>query len=64
MTVTTYQKTIIPQGLLGQQYAEYLECHLRDNGTFISRNEDTQAIVIEHVYHCIIEDITDGKIST
>lgn len=46
MTITRFEKTLIPQTLEGQKFADEYEKTLREQGNFIGRVEDTQAIVI------------------
>lgn len=46
MTITRFEKTLIPQTLEGQKFADEYEKTLREQGLFIGRIEDMQAIVI------------------
>ena len=51
MTITRIEKTIIPQTLEGQEFANDYEKILTKQGVFMGRAEDTQAIVIEAKYY-------------
>ena len=51
MTITRFEKTIIPQTLEGQKFAYEYEKSLTEQGAFIGRAEDTQSIIITAQYH-------------
>ena len=51
MTITKFEKTIIPQTLEGQEFAYEYEKSLTKQGAFIGRAEDTQSIIIKAQYH-------------
>lgn len=50
MKLTRLEKTIIPQTLEGQKFANEYEQRLKGQFAFMSRKEDTQAITIEARY--------------
>ena len=51
MTITRFEKTIIPQTLEGQKFANEYEERLTGQGAFRGREEYTQAIVIKAQYY-------------
>ena len=51
MTITRFEKTIIPQTLEGQKFANEYEKRLTEQGAFRGRAEDTQVIVIKAQYY-------------
>ena len=51
MTITRFEKTIIPQTLEGQKFANEYEKSLTEQGVVRGRAEDTQAIVIKAQYY-------------
>ena len=60
MTITCYEKIIIPQTLEGQNFANKFEKRLRESGNFSGREEDTQSIVIKaHYYTTFTKDMAD-----
>ena len=62
MTITRFEKTIIPQTLEGQKFANDYEKRLTEQGAFRGRAEDTQAIVIKAQYYLTItEEVEDGN---
>ena len=60
MTITSFEKTIIPQTLEGQKFANDYEKRLTDQGAFRGRAEDTQSIVIKAQYYFTISDEVDN----
>lgn len=51
ITITRFEKTIIPQTLEGQKFAYEYEKRLAEQGaSFVCRAEDTQAIIIKAQY--------------
>ena len=64
MTITRFEKTIIPQTLEGQKFAYEYEKRLTEQGAFIiCRAEDTQSIVIKAQYRLTLKEVVeDGKI--
>ena len=62
MTITRFEKTIIPQTLEGQKFAYEYEKSLTEQGAFRGRVEDTQSIVIKAQYHLTFtEEVEDGN---
>ena len=62
MTITRYEKTIIPQTLEGKKFANDYEKILTKQGVFRGREEDTQAIVIKTKYcYTFTGEIEDGN---
>ena len=62
MTITRFEKTIIPQTLEGQKFANEYEKRLTEQGAFRGRAEDTQAIVIKAQYYLTFTgDVEDGN---
>ena len=62
MTITRFEKTIIPQTLEGQKFANDYEKRLTEQGAFRGRAEDTQSIVIKAQYYFTISDeVEDGN---
>ena len=62
MTITSFEKTIIPQTLEGQKFAYEYEKRLKEQGAFRGRAEDTQAIVIKAQYYfTITEEVRDDN---
>lgn len=62
MTITSFEKTIIPQTLEGQKFANEYEKRLTKQGAFRGRAEDTQAIVIKAQYYfTITEEVRDDN---
>ncbi len=51
MAITRFEKTIIPQTLEGQKFANECEKRLTEQGAFRGRAEDTQSIVIKAQYY-------------
>lgn len=51
MTITKFEKTIIPQTLEGQKFANEYQEYLTEQGAFRGRAEDTQSIVIKAQYY-------------
>ena len=63
MTITRFEKTIIPQTLEGQKFADDYKKRLTEQGAFRGRAEDTQSIVIKAQYYLTITgEVEDGKI--
>lgn len=60
MTITSFEKTIIPQTLEGQKFANDYEKRLTEQGAFRGRAEDTQAIIIKAQYYFTISDEVDN----
>ncbi len=63
MTITRFERIVIPQTLEGQKFADYYEKILTKQGVFRGRSEDGQSIVIKTQY-CLtltgeIEDEND-----
>jgi len=56
MTITRFEKTIIPQTLEGQKFANEYEKRLTEQGVFRGRAEDTQSIVIKAQYYLTFEE--------
>lgn len=64
MTITRFEKTIIPQTLEGLKFANEYEKRLTEQGAFRGRAEDTQAIVIKAQYYfTFTEEVEDGKVN-
>ena len=62
MTITRFEKTIIPQTMEGQSFANDYEKRLREQGCFRGRSEDTQSIVIKAEYHfTFVSEVDNGK---
>ena len=61
MTIYQYEKTIYPRVPQGIEMANEMERKLREQGCFLKRREDTQAIVIEAEYHFSIIDEQTGE---
>ena len=62
MTITRFEKTIIPQTLEGQKFANEYEKRLTEQGTFRGRAEDTQSIVIKAQYYLTFTgEVEDGN---
>lgn len=62
MTITRFEKTIIPQTLEGQKFANEYEKRLTEQGAFRGRAEDTQAIVIKAQYYLTFTgEVEDGN---
>lgn len=62
MTITRYEKTIIPQTLEGQKFANDYEKSLTEQGAFRGRAEDTQAIIIKaQFYFTVTGEKEDGN---
>lgn len=62
MTITRFEKTIIPQTLEGRSFADNYEKGLKEHGAFGSRSEDTQSIVIKAQYYfTITSEEEDGN---
>ena len=62
MTITRFEKTIIPQTLEGQKFANEYEKRLTEEGAFRGRAEDTQAIVIKAQYYfAFTGEVEDGN---
>lgn len=62
MTITRFEKTIIPQTLEGQKFANDYEKILTKQGVFRGREEDTQSIVIKAQYYFTFTgEIEDGN---
>lgn len=61
MTITKYEKTVIPQTQEGIIFAHDYENRIREQGCFISRKEDTQCIIITAQYHYTISEVEDGN---
>ena len=51
MTITRFEKTIIPQTLEGQKFADEYEKRLTEQGAFRGRAEDSLSIVIKAQYY-------------
>ena len=63
MTITRFEKTIIPQTLEGQKFANEYEERLTEQGAFRGREEDTQSIVIKAQYYLTFtEEVKDGNV--
>jgi len=62
MSITRFEKTIIPQTLEGQKFANEYEKRLTEQGAFRGRAEDTQSIVIKAQYYLTFtEEVEDGN---
>ena len=61
MTITRFEKTIIPQTLEGQKFANKYEKRLTEQGAFRGRAEDTLSIVIKAQYYLTFTGEEDGK---
>lgn len=62
ITITRFERTIIPQNLEGQKFANEYEKMLTEQGTFRGRAEDTQSIVIKAQYYLTFTgEGEDGK---
>lgn len=63
MTITRFERTIIPQTLEGQKFANEYEKSLKEQGTFRGRAEDTLSIVITAQYRLTFtgEVLEDGN---
>ena len=62
MTITRFEKTIIPQTLEGQKFANEYEKRLTEQGAFRGRAEDTLSIVIKAQYYfTFTEEVEDGN---
>ena len=62
MTITRFEKIIIPQTLEGQKFANEYEKRLTEQGAFRGRAEDTQAIVIKAQYYLTFTgEVEDGN---
>ena len=61
MTITKYEKTVIPYTQEGLEFAYNLEKRIREKGIFIGREEDTQCIIITAQYHYTISEVEDGN---
>ena len=62
MTITRFEKTIIPQTLEGLKFANDYEKILTKQGVFRGREEDTQSIVIKAQYYFTFTgEIEDGN---
>ena len=62
MTITRFEKTIIPQTLEGQKFADEYEKRLTEQGAFRGRAEDTLSIVIKAQYYFTISgEVEDGN---
>ena len=62
MTITSFEKTIIPNTLEGQKFANEYEKRLTEQGTFRGRAEDTLSIVIKAQYYLTFTgEVDDGK---
>lgn len=62
MTITRFEKTVIPQTLEGQKFANEYEKRLTEQGAFRGRAEDTQCIVIKAQYRLTFtEEVEDGN---
>ena len=59
-TITKFEKTIIPQTLEGQKFANDYEKRLTEQGAFRGRAEDTLSIVIKAQYYFTIESKVDN----
>ena len=57
MTITRFEKTIIPQTVEGQKFANEYEKRLTEQGAFRGRAEDTQSIVIKAQYYLTFEGV-------
>ena len=51
ITITRFEKTIIPQTLEGRSFADDYEKRLKEQGAFRGRAEDPQSIVIKAQYY-------------
>ena len=60
MTITRFEKTIIPQTVEGWKYADDYEKVLRAQGTFRGRAEDTNAIIINAEYCLVFPEVKNG----
>lgn len=56
MTITRFEKTIIPQTLEGNKFANEYEKRLTEQGAFRGRAEDTLSIVIKSQYYFTISE--------
>ena len=62
MTITRFERTIIPQTLEGQKFANEYEKRLTEQGAFRGRAEDTQSIVIRAQYYLTFTgEVKDGN---
>ena len=62
MTITRFEKTIIPQTLEGQKFADEYEKRLTEQGAFRGRAEDSLSIVIKAQYYLTFtEEVDNGN---
>ena len=62
MTITRFEKTIIPQTLEGQKFADDYEKRLTEQGAFRGRAEDSLSIVIKAQYYLTFtEEVDNGN---
>lgn len=62
MTITRFEKTIIPQTLEGQKFADEYEKRLTEQGAFRGRAEDSLSIVIKAQYYITFtEEVDNGN---
>ena len=63
MTITRFEKTVIPQTLEGQKFANDYEKRLTEQGAVRGRSEDTQSIVIKAQYRLTFKEVVEDEIS-
>lgn len=62
MTITRFEKTMIPQTLEGQKFADEYEKRLTEQGAFRGRAEDSLSIVIKAQYYLTFtEEVDNGN---
>lgn len=58
MVIIQYTKTLYPATLQGTQMANEMAHILKEQGCFLSRNMDTNYIIIEAKYRFVVEEQT------